>query len=779
MATQLTNFTGIKISDLASDPNFTSARLALSGDAATGDLYKVTIEQWVTLIGLNNPEFKGTAVPTDDPGDQTDAAYWIVSEAGTYTNFGGVVVPASSLAILAWNGSNWVSSITTIPVPENKIEDWAAGSYSTGEQVNHNGQIWQANATIESTDVPGVSDKWDAVIAALMTADYVKASANLIDNSKVISGGYNSSDGTSFSTTDGIRTPLIKIDATEGTISLSGLGATINSWAARIAFYDASKAYISYSNALTNITIPGTAAYMAITIAYATGIGSDPTNSPYADTMMANYGETSIAYVPYDVGIDAARINAETLNTSIISNDSVSGLLSFMGGVQYVSNNIFDKTKAGAGPLGSTGQTVANNNWVHSGYTPVDPNTEYSASGYMAVNAPTSMAMAFYDSSKTFISGVALSGQTSYTQTSPSNAAYLRCTIANVVNIGLTPTDNSYVNAFMVNKGEVMVWEPGPDQHFIDAERIQGLESSYSEVYVSLNPTGYSGKELFVIYVKREGNGSHYVGIQLGHAYDMSDIVYSDQWRIITANEFTFDGSTMIQTDTGTIANGESECVFMPINRTYTKSNFAGGWHGNEIYSKFKLFIDGVPLTSLTTAFTLRACENASYIQYSQIHEPPDLIDGVETPVAGHPVECDHIKHTIFGSGGYTTINTLVWAGNKPNFWYHGICCVGKNQALNGFDEDFSEYVYTGTLESATSKVGNRAYFYYNTTNKLGANVTSTLIAKSEDDLSCTLFVQDRGVDSKYYRRTPDNDSTAENEVYKSTMTVIFKQEAQ
>ena len=50
-----------------------------------------------TLHLLASPKFKGTAVPTDTPTG-TEDAFWIATQAGTYTNFGGVVVSANSRA---------------------------------------------------------------------------------------------------------------------------------------------------------------------------------------------------------------------------------------------------------------------------------------------------------------------------------------------------------------------------------------------------------------------------------------------------------------------------------------------------------------------------------------------------------------------------------------------------------------------------------------------------------------------------------------------------------
>jgi len=41
-----------------------------------------------------------------------------------------------------------------------KITQWVAGTYASGDQVNHIGKDWVSNAVTLSTDVPGISSKW-------------------------------------------------------------------------------------------------------------------------------------------------------------------------------------------------------------------------------------------------------------------------------------------------------------------------------------------------------------------------------------------------------------------------------------------------------------------------------------------------------------------------------------------------------------------------------------------------------------------------------------------
>jgi len=53
---------------------------------------------------LLTTEFLGSAQPTDTPTG-TGASYWLVTEPGTYTNFGGVVVGVNSIAVISRDGA--------------------------------------------------------------------------------------------------------------------------------------------------------------------------------------------------------------------------------------------------------------------------------------------------------------------------------------------------------------------------------------------------------------------------------------------------------------------------------------------------------------------------------------------------------------------------------------------------------------------------------------------------------------------------------------------------
>nr|WP_315173614.1 hypothetical protein [uncultured Flavobacterium sp.] len=148
-------------------PLSTAAINALALKLTAGG-YTGTAEDLRLLIISSTTGFSGTSVkPTDTPTG-TGVASWIALQAGTYTNFGGVIVNANSIAIISRTALGAFSiSQTALDLTEYKkitdnvkIEAWTAKTFLSGDQVNHLGKDWVSNATTLSTDIPGTSNKW-------------------------------------------------------------------------------------------------------------------------------------------------------------------------------------------------------------------------------------------------------------------------------------------------------------------------------------------------------------------------------------------------------------------------------------------------------------------------------------------------------------------------------------------------------------------------------------------------------------------------------------------
>lgn len=205
-------------------------------------------------LNLDNVDFLGSIVPTSTPTG-TGKAYWLAAQAGTYTNFGGLVVSANSLAVISRNATNAFSiSQTPLDITSLKMQTWTAKAYDSGDQVNYLGKDWVANAATVAGDVPSVSSKWVERLDALLSKnDVLPISKKLTDNLsnitvkkevvKLVNGGfYNYKTGV-YSANASFAG--LSITAVEGDI-FSFKGAVGFSSLAAISFFDNSMNNIGY-----------------------------------------------------------------------------------------------------------------------------------------------------------------------------------------------------------------------------------------------------------------------------------------------------------------------------------------------------------------------------------------------------------------------------------------------------------------------------------------------------------------------------------------------------
>ena len=157
--------------------------------------YEGTAEDLRILADAVNTGFTGVSItPTSSPTG-TGVASWIATQNGTYTNFGGFVVPANHFAIFSRDANgvfsvsmtalditskvnvsdvknDLVSTDVNKPLSANQgkvlnekmaqgITTWTAKAYLSGDQVSYLGKDWVSNAATISTDIPSTSTKWD------------------------------------------------------------------------------------------------------------------------------------------------------------------------------------------------------------------------------------------------------------------------------------------------------------------------------------------------------------------------------------------------------------------------------------------------------------------------------------------------------------------------------------------------------------------------------------------------------------------------------------------
>lgn len=77
--------------------------------AITGQVLQDAMLEMVSQLGKNYA-FGGVATPSTNVGTPTTNTFYIATEAGTYTNMGGVVLNASGLYAIIWDGNQWLST---------------------------------------------------------------------------------------------------------------------------------------------------------------------------------------------------------------------------------------------------------------------------------------------------------------------------------------------------------------------------------------------------------------------------------------------------------------------------------------------------------------------------------------------------------------------------------------------------------------------------------------------------------------------------------------------
>jgi pimeloyl-ACP methyl ester carboxylesterase len=94
-----------------------------------------------------------------------------------------------------------------------KVTTWSAGAYALGDQVNHLGKDWTANAATVAGDIPGTSSKWSERLFAYNNVKSLldsTANQNFVDyTGQALTGFYRDINGTLITQAQSFYTPLI------------------------------------------------------------------------------------------------------------------------------------------------------------------------------------------------------------------------------------------------------------------------------------------------------------------------------------------------------------------------------------------------------------------------------------------------------------------------------------------------------------------------------------------------------------------------------------------
>jgi hypothetical protein len=256
--------------------------------------YVGTAEDLRLLIINATTGVTGTSVTPSSTPTGTGVASWVALQAGTYTNFGGVVVNANSIAVISRSATNFFSITQT--ALNIRIATWTTTSYASGDQVIHLGKFWKSNAATISTDVPGTSSKWTEVLSAYLGKAEIATvgGKNIFSKDLFREGFYRTDTGVFQARANSKCSTLIPVSAATA-YYLSGRNGTDGFAKLNIVFFNSSSVVISMLNTFLNgaFTTPANTAFVGFNI-YADNLGTDT-------AVQLELGQVPTTYEAYQV----------------------------------------------------------------------------------------------------------------------------------------------------------------------------------------------------------------------------------------------------------------------------------------------------------------------------------------------------------------------------------------------------------------------------------------------------------------------------------------------
>jgi hypothetical protein len=679
---------------------------------------------------IKSAPFLGAITPTSTPS-QTDNAYWLATQNGTYTNHGGVVVGTNSFAIISVKAGVYSISQTALDLTSYQKKSDIATTVLASNTTNS----VTGNAVLNT-----IEDKIQS---------FANPTNNIINYRNFESGIYINNNGVITKTASN-NWICIKLngDFVSGTnYFLQGYSEAIGSSNEIVIFADANNNFISsvLKSAFTGgFAIPNSSVKnIYIRIANVTNIGLTPTVNAFTSTMQLKKGTASTSFEQYGYKLTLPTPSAEIISKDYTKYSSDGGVLDLFEQISTLSYNILN-------PLTFEGKLYVINgsnkvvsslssNWA-SVKLQVSPSTQYFLQGFSSMSAATKIVI-FGTSTDDFISSVDYS-VFSGGFTTPSNCTYVYLALANVVGVGDNPTTNAAIQNIQLTAGIL-------SRPFIKYGKYTITEQdSNPNYFVQLTPitATYSGTlintSVAKIYEKLSGN--YYAKHTLVYQrLDYSDFVSGDfsggkVVRYAGCVLSTYDPNNSTFADSTTfITTLESEFV---LNTGY----WSGGYHGNEDFTNVFFMINERPYNSNGQmdfpALPLTACNSFSYIMSSKLKLHSDKSE-----------LCERLKIVDFVNGGYKVRTKLKGLQSSTALLYSGICCVAKH-----FDKIISDKGYSYNATGSDTYLINgdnmvRELIYSSTSYSL--KISSTIIQDENNDKLGSVLLWDRANDTKYYRR--------------------------
>lgn len=121
----------------------------------TGDITGQALQDLLVQIvdALNGAaQYEGVAIPSTNPGTPAGRTFYLATQSGTYTSFGGLVLDGNSLCVLVWDGSIWTKKELSVPTTS------VVSSISTALTTLQNKLATIEHNTEVTNTIPEVSD---------------------------------------------------------------------------------------------------------------------------------------------------------------------------------------------------------------------------------------------------------------------------------------------------------------------------------------------------------------------------------------------------------------------------------------------------------------------------------------------------------------------------------------------------------------------------------------------------------------------------------------------
>ncbi|WP_158962333.1 hypothetical protein [Myroides fluvii] len=692
----------------------------------------------------------------------TKRGQYVVSAVGVYTNFKdsnnqSISVTeeefTSGVVYLIYNGTN--SRKVVVPIEANgEIKEGDIRPIS-GDKVNKNNKA------------------------------FFSQSPNLLDFSKVKSGIWERGANNIMKNTHRDNYICVEIDNVNENKEyyLQGISEEMPNTTYVVSYTNQNYELISRINGLEEyhkLKTPLGTKKILVVISSDTGIGLNPTDNKYKYTAMLSEGSVLKEFSEYGLLVDSNKIVGlnESISNSEVVKDNTNKIDFLMS--DYKKYFLFDGTsqkvfsedfvikndgdyieafvkinkdysgyKDGLGFLGKGQRTdnvigfgTINELWMKGKDT--DP--------YIKFNIPTNTFNFFklrievkennivvyindeIVGSKPFVSELRINNLgNAYTSKAKFGITYLK-----INNLAINILENS----------ENIITE-----YYTENNEINTVSSG--DLFFEYKKNMYKNNDGCIVYVNV--GGDYYIGFGVYKFLDLSEIIYSDYYRIMDSFLYKYEDEKMINQNIQALIGSENEFTMLQKG----KSDHTGGYHGDEklIYRRF--IANGVEI-DYNQDIELTEIKSFFYDQLSNLHETSSS-DNPDIHIENHPIIAEHYKKTTFTNGGYVTKNSITYKqAIEVIRIYTGLVCVSKNFATTGVNEyGAKQTIKDGTNgDKLRSKNGNEITF---SGDHGGCLVSSKVLDISKPNNSgiqneqlyrnsCDNWVADRLNDSKYYR---------------------------